>query len=67
MSEREVACTREREREKEREREQLSKIIFVPLGFTFAFGAHSISEEVVRFSSLWFPRGKIFVSIVSCD
>ena len=27
-------------------------------GFTFATGAHSISEEVTRFSPLWFPRGK---------
>ena len=34
-------------------------------GFTFASGAHSISEEVVGFSSLWFPRGKFFVSLVS--
>ena len=37
------------------------------LGFTFSIGAHSISEKVVRFSPLWFPRGKIFVSLVSCD
>ena len=37
------------------------------LGFTFAFGAHSISKEVMGFSPLWFPRGKFFVSIVSCD
>ena len=36
----------------EREREQLSEIIFVSLGFTFAFGAHSISEEVAGFSPL---------------
>ena len=27
-------------------------------GFTVAIGAHSISEEVVGFSPLWFPRGK---------
>ena len=59
MSEREVAHTKERE--------QLSNIIFVSLGFTFAFGAHSISEEVEGFSPLWFPRGKFFVSLVSCD
>ena len=26
--------------------------------FTFSTGAHSISEEVAGFSSLWFPRGK---------
>ena len=36
------------------------------LGFTAAIGAHSISEEVVAFSPLWFPRGKLFVSLVSC-
>ena len=59
MSEREVAHTRERE--------QMSKIIFVSLGFTFAFGVDSISEEVARFSPLWFPQGKLFVSLVSCD
>ena len=35
--------------------------------FTFATGAHSISEEVLGFSTLRFPKGKIFVSIVSCD
>ena len=40
------------------EREQLSKIIFVFLGFNFSIGAHSISEEVAGFSPLWFPRGK---------
>ena len=33
------------------------------LGFTF--GVDSISEEVVGFSPLWFPRGKFFVSLVS--
>ena len=49
MSEREVSHIRERERE------QLSEIIFVLLGFTFAIGAHSISEEDVGFSPLWFP------------
>ena len=27
--------------------------------FYSAIGAHSISEEVVGFSPLWFPRGKI--------
>ena len=36
----------------------MSKIIFILLGFTFATGAHSISEEVAGFSPLWFPRGK---------
>ena len=37
------------------------------LGFTAAIGAHSISEEVAGFSPLWLPRGKIFVSLVTCD
>ena len=41
-----------------REREQLSEIMFVSLGFTFSIGAHSIFEEVVGFSPLWFSRGK---------
>ena len=36
------------------------------LGFTFAIGAHSISEEVAGFSPLWFPQGKFFVFLVSC-
>ena len=39
-------------------RDQLSEIIFMSLGFTTAIGAHSISEEVVGFSPLWFPQGK---------
>ena len=38
------------------EKEQLSEIIFVSLGFTFAIGAHSISEEVAGFSPLCFPE-----------
>ena len=46
------------------EREQLSKIIFVFLGFNFSIGSHSISEEVAGFSPLWFPQGKIFASLV---
>ena len=29
----------------------------------FAFGDDSISEEVVRFSPLWFPRGKTLCSL----
>ena len=37
------------------------------LGFTFSIGGHSISKEVAGFSPLWFPRGKIFVSLVCCD
>ena len=48
------------------ERDQLLEIIFMFLGFTFATGSHSISEEVVGFSPLWFPQGKFFVSLVSC-
>ena len=57
MSEREVAGIRERDY-------CYWEIIFMFLGFTF--GADSISEEVVGFSPLWFPQGKIFVSLVSC-
>ena len=49
----------------EREMEAV-EIIFIFLGFTAAIGAHSISEEVAGFSPLWFPQGKLFVSIVSC-
>ena len=49
------------------ERDQLSEIIFLFLGFTFSIGAHSISEEVAGLSPLWFFRGKLFVSLVSCD
>ena len=33
----------------------------------YLFGVDSISEEVAGFSPLWFPRGKFFVSLVSCD
>ena len=36
------------------------------LGFSATIGAHSISKEVAGFSPLWFPRGKLFVSLVSC-
>ena len=32
----------------------------------FTFGADFIFEEVSGFSPLWFPRGKFFVSLVSC-
>ena len=42
------------------------EIIFMFSGFTAAIGAHSISEEVAGFSPLWFSRGKLFVSLVSC-
>ena len=33
----------------------------------YCFGVDSISEEVARFSPLWFPQGKLFVSLVSYD
>ena len=62
MSERGEALSRERERER-----KLLEIIFMFLGFTVAIGAHSISEEVAGFSPLWFPQGKFFLSLVSCD
>ena len=32
----------------------------------FTIGVDSISEEVAGFSPLWFPRGKSFMSLVSC-
>ena len=50
---------------RERETEDMD-IIFMFLGFTVAIGSHSISEEVAGFYPLWFPRGKFFVSLVSC-
>ena len=31
----------------------------------FTFGVDSISKEVVGFYPLWFPKGKLFVSLVS--
>ena len=49
----------------ERETEAM-EIIFMFSGFTDTIGAHSIFEEVLGFSPLWFPRGKFFVSLVSC-
>ena len=49
----------------ERERLQLSGDHLTVLGF-YLFGVDSISEEVAVFSPLWFPRGKFFVSLVSC-
>ena len=48
MSERGEALSSEREN-------KLLEIIFMFSGFTTAIGAHSISEEVARFSPLWFP------------
>ena len=61
MSERGEALSSEKEREK-----SCGRSSFMSLGFTTAISAHSISEEVVRFSTLWFPQGKFFVSLVSC-
>ena len=49
----------------ERETEVV-EIIFMFSGFTAAISAHSIFEEVAGFSPLWFPQGKLFVSLVSC-
>ena len=49
MSERRQACTSEGENNYQR-----SSLCF--LGFTFAIGAHSISEEVAGFYPLWFPE-----------
>ena len=57
---------REEELTQVRERTAVGDHLCV-FGFYFAIGAHSISEEVVGFYSLWFPQGKIFVSLVSCD
>ena len=34
------------------------EIIFLSLDFTTSIGSHSISEEVARFSPLWFPEEK---------
>ena len=42
------------------------EIIFMFSSFTASIGDHSISEEVLGFSPLWFPQGKFFVSLVSC-
>ena len=61
MSEREVALSSERERERE-----AMEIIFMFLGFTATIGAHSIFEEVMGFSTLWFPQGKFFMSRLLC-
>ena len=57
MSEREDTRIKERDY-------YYQEIIFMFLGFTF--GAEFISEEVAGFSPLLFPRGKFFVSLVSC-
>ena len=50
-----------------REREQLWISYFLSLGFTAAIGAHSLSEQVAGFSPLWFPQGKLYMSLVSYD
>ena len=55
----------EREEDGIKERDYCcQEIIFIFLGFTF--GVDSIFEEVVGFSPLWFPRGKLFVSLLFC-
>ena len=46
------------------ERETTGEHLYI-LGFTFAIGAHSIFEEVVGFSPLWFPRGKKYLCLLS--
>ena len=50
MSERGSACTSQRD--------QLSKIIFMFLGFTATVGVHSISKEVVGFFLYGFLEDK---------
>ena len=35
-------------------------------GFSTTIGVDSSSEEVAWFYTLWFPRVKFFVSLVSC-
>ena len=57
---------REEDLEQVRERKAVGDHLCV-LGFTFSIGAHSIFEEVAGFSPLWFPRGKLFMSLVSFD
>ena len=57
MSEREEARIRERDY-------CCREIILMFLGFYF--GVDSNSEVVVGFYPLWFPQGKLFVSLVSC-
>ena len=46
-------------REKEATAVEISSYYF----WGFAIGANSISEEVVGFSPLWFPRGKYLCSL----
>ena len=49
---------------RERETTAVGRSSYYFLGFDF--GDDSISEEVVGFSPLWFPRGKLFVSCLLC-
>ena len=49
----------------ERERPLLSGDHLIVFWF-YLFGVDSISEKVAGFYPLWFPRGKFFVSLVSC-
>ena len=51
---------------RERERLLLCGDHLTVLG-SYHFCADSISKEVVGFLPLWFPQGKLFVSLVSCD
>ena len=59
MSEREESLL---VRERERQKQWRSSLCFG----IFYFGADSIFQEVAGFSPLWFPQGKVFVSLVSC-
>ena len=58
---------REDEISQVRERTVVGDHLCVFCVLLFSIGAHSISKEVAGFSPLWFPRGKLFVSLVSCD
>ena len=55
------------EKELGEEREQLLEIMLLSSSFFPAISAYSVSEEVAGFYPLWFPQGKFFVYIVSCD
>ena len=62
-----LGCMSERGSVGTSERDHLSEIIFMFSGFNFIIGALSISKAFVWFSPLWFPQGKFFMSLVSCD
>ena len=49
---------------RERETTAVERSSYYFLGFTF--GDDSISEEVVGFSPIWFPQGKICVHCLLC-